>query len=63
MLSVSLFVALVTTHYYEIESVIEYITFVSDILVLIIREVEIIWTIYTNPYPNKILTFEYDLTT
>ena len=57
MLSVSLFVALLTTHY-EIESV--DITFVSDSIELIQRSTSHLD--YTNPYPNTTLTSEYDLT-
>ena len=57
MLSVTLFFALLTTHY-EVESV--DITFVSDNLELINRSRNHLE--YTNPYPNTTLTSDYDLT-
>ena len=57
MLPVSLFFALLSIHF-EMESL--YITFVSDNLELIKRSRNHLDN--TNPYPNTILTSEYDLT-
>ena len=57
MLSISLYFALLTTHF-EFDSV--EITFVSDNLELIKRRRTRLE--YTNPYPNTKFVFEYELT-